>query len=359
MTLNIALQVGDPAPWFIEASSDRQGPYHFDKAAGRYALLFFFGSSMRPEVQESLAVVERHKAMLDQANLLFFGISSDPEDAARLTADPAAPGLHYIYDGAGKVGPLYGFRPEGPPAWLLVDPMLRVIAVFGHQPGVAQGIFELLARIPPAAARVQAEATPVLMLSDVFEPAFCAHLIDHYTRVGGALSGVFTEYDAGQSVRAMDMRFKRRRDCRIEQPELVAQIEQRISRRIVPEIRKIFQFHATYLERILVACYDAAEQGRFGAHRDNTLAAVAHRRFAISINLNDGFSGGGVSFPEFGPRAFSPPTGGAVVFSCGLMHRVETVTAGRRFACLTFAYDEAAAEIRRAHWKDRRGGDGG
>ena len=70
------------------------------------------------------------------------------------------------------------------------------------------------------------------------------------------------------------------------------------------------------------------------------------RRFAVSINLNEDFEGGEVSFSEYGPRSFRPPSRG-VVFSCSLLHRVSRVTRGRRYAFLPFLYDDAAALIRR------------
>jgi predicted 2-oxoglutarate/Fe(II)-dependent dioxygenase YbiX len=80
---------------------------------------------------------------------------------------------------------------------------------------------------------------------------------------------------------------------------------------------------------------------------DNTTKGTAHRRFAVSVNLNDDFDGGEVNFPEYGPRSFKAPPGGAVVFSCSLLHRVSKVTRGRRFAFLPFLYDDAAARIRK------------
>jgi predicted 2-oxoglutarate/Fe(II)-dependent dioxygenase YbiX len=123
-------------------------------------------------------------------------------------------------------------------------------------------------------------------------------------------------------------------------------LQARIIRRIVPEIAKVHQFHCTRMERYLVACYDAAEGGHFAPHRDNTTKGTAHRRFAVSINLNDDFDGGEVGFPEYGPRTFKAPTGGAVVFSCSLLHAVSRVTRGQRYAFLPFLYDDAAAALR-------------
>ncbi|MGH6966519.1 MAG: 2OG-Fe(II) oxygenase, partial [Phenylobacterium sp.] len=61
------------------------------------------------------------------------------------------------------------------------------------------------------------------------------------------------------------------------------------------------------------------------------------------------FEGGDLRFPEFGPRTYRPPTGGAVVFSCSLQHEATPVTKGRRYAFLPFLYDEAGAALREAN----------
>jgi predicted 2-oxoglutarate/Fe(II)-dependent dioxygenase YbiX len=153
---------------------------------------------------------------------------------------------------------------------------------------------------------------------------------------------------------------KRRRDVLIEASDLQDEIRDALRRRLVPEIRKAFQFEATRIERFVVSCYDAAEGGMFRAHRDNTTLGTAHRRFAVSINLNaEAFEGGDLRFPEFGRRTWRPPTGGAVVFSCSLLHEAMPVTAGRRYAFLPFLYDEAAALVREANRGFRlAGGEG-
>ena len=114
----------------------------------------------------------------------------------------------------------------------------------------------------------------------------------------------------------------------------------------MPEIAKVHQFKVTRMERYLVGCYTAEDEAHFRPHRDNTTKGTAHRRFAVSVNLNCDFDGGEVSFPEYGPRSLKPPPGGAVVFSCSLLHAVSRVTRGRRYAFLPFLYDEAAAKIR-------------
>ena len=116
-----------------------------------------------------------------------------------------------------------------------------------------------------------------------------------------------------------------------------------------PQILKAHQFKVTRMERYVVSCYSADDEAHFRGHRDNTTKGTAHRKFAVSINLNDDFDGGEVCFPEYGPRSFKAPPGGAVVFSCSLLHAVTKVTRGRRFAFLPFLYDDEAAKIREAN----------
>ena len=83
-------------------------------------------------------------------------------------------------------------------------------------------------------------------------------------------------------------------------------------------------------------------------HRDNTTKGTAHRRFAVTLNLNsEDYDGGYLRFLEYGPQLFKAPTGGAVVFSCSMLHKALPVTSGTRYVFLPFLYDEAAAVIRK------------
>lgn len=144
-----------------------------------------------------------------------------------------------------------------------------------------------------------------------------------------------------------DYGHKRRSDQDILDEGLRRSCVARIHARLVPEILKAFQFHATRIERYIVACYEAATGGHFRPHRDNTTKGTAHRKFAVSLNLNTGeYEGGNLRFPEFGPQTYTAPAGGAVVFSCSLLHEATPVTRGRRYAFLPFLYDDEAARVR-------------
>ena len=188
---------------------------------------------------------------------------------------------------------------------------------------------------------------PILMIPNVFAPEFCKHLVDLYKNNGGIPSGFMQEKD-GFTVYAQDNSFKKRSDYTIEDSKIKAHMRTAIQRRIVPEIRKAYHFEVSRIERYIVACYDATDGGGFfKAHRDNTTPATMHRRFACTINLNsDDYEGGELRFPEFSTQTYKPPTGGALIFSCSLLHEATPVISGTRYCTLPFFFDEGAEIIR-------------
>ena len=165
----------------------------------------------------------------------------------------------------------------------------------------------------------------VIVLDNVFDQDTCQQLIAGFESDGRDLSGVMREID-GRTRLVLDDAQKRRRDYLLTDETERKTITAHIRRRIVPEIAKIHQFAVTRIERYLVACYAAEDEAHFRPHRDNTTKGTAHRRFAVSINLSEEFDGGEVVFPEYGARGFRPSAGGAVIFSCSLLHAVTPVS---------------------------------
>jgi predicted 2-oxoglutarate/Fe(II)-dependent dioxygenase YbiX/peroxiredoxin len=360
---------GDPAP---DATLIGTGgaSYTIDRMAGRYVLLAFLHGADSPAGRAMRATIDRCTELFDDDRLTCLAITSEPGDLTEGRIATRLPGLRAVLDPERVAARLYGASPvaEGDSRvdlrsadgravdphrqmFALIDPDLRLRAVFPLVPdgsGTAAVEAALAALPPPGLHRGQPVQPPILILPRIFEPDLCTRLIETYETQGGTLSGFMREVE-GRTVGMHDASHKVRRDVLVTDPALSARIRGRVVRRIVPEIAKAYMFTVTRMERYLVACYDAGEGGHFAAHRDNTTSGTAHRRFAVSINLNDAFDGGEVCFPEYGPQGYRPPEGGAVVFSCALMHRVAPVTKGRRMAFLPFLYDEAAARIRSAN----------
>ena len=340
------LAVGEFAPWFHAATLNNPN-FHFSTIAGRFVLLAFLPPPGEAR-DRAMAAFEAHAGLFDDNKLTCFMVLRDAASIAG--ARDRLPGLRWFLDAEGKLSRIYGaLGNDGAeaPFWLLLDPMLRV---FARAPmGAEAAMFGEIAGLPALDDHAGAPLNaPVLIVPRVFEAQICQRLIACYEAHGGSPSGVMRDVD-GKTIGVMDD-FKRRRDVTIPDDGFRGELLARLRRRLLPEIKRVFQFEATRIERYIVACYDAADGGYFKPHRDNETLATAHRRFAVSINLNaESFEGGDLRFPEFGSRTYRPPTGGAVVFCCTLQHEATPVTRGTRYAFLPFLYDEAGAAIRQAN----------
>ena len=338
----MGLQAGAPAPMF-KALSPVNPSFAFSSVGGRYVVLAFLPEPGAAR-DAALAFAATYTQLLNDDNCLLFGVL--PDRASFETARNLLP-IRWFADFDGTLRRLYDAEgPDGSvvPRWVAIDPSLRVLGWADLGDGAR--VFEHLVRMgPPQNHAAVPLHAPVMIVPRILEPQLCRQLIDIYRADGGSVSGVMRERD-GKTIGVVDD-FKRRRDTTLTDETLLNTLRLRVQVRLAPEILKAFQFEATRIERYIVACYDARDGGYFRAHRDNTTAATAHRKFAVSINLNaEEFEGGDLRFPEYGPRTYRPPTGGAVVFSCSLLHEATPVTKGTRYAFLPFLFDEVGARIR-------------
>lgn len=343
---------GVPAPWFVGRTASKSS-FHFSTVAGRYVVLCFCGSADRDDSRRILADFHSHAARFNDVDASFFGVTVEQDDERLERIRDSIPGIRYFRDFDRAISRLYEACPDAGdyrPFTLVLDERLRVLKQFDFDDQPETHVARVLQVLdaqppirPPAPAEVQA---PVLVVPRVFEPELCRRLISLYEQNGGEDSGFMRDVN-GQTVGMYDYSHKRRRDYTIEDELIRTGCMHRIHDRLIPEIEKAFQFKATRMERYIVACYDAETSGHFRAHRDNTTRGTAHRRFAVSLNLNtEDYEGGALQFPEFGPHLHRPPTGGAVVFSCSLLHEATAVTKGSRYVFLPFLYDDAAARLR-------------
>lgn len=269
--------------------------------------------------------------------------------ADRLAADalPATDALNLVVLGDGRLRP--GARVLADPdgsirGWilkggaygaLLADANQRVVSSWRDPAPIGPWLTEALAgcrRDPPVEHR---QTAPVLILPRVVTADLRQRLID-------ALEDEWREgmvsVRVGDETRlapAPDR--KKRRDRTIKRDDaFYAEIRQVIAERLAPELWKAWWVEKVRSEAYYLGCYEADRSDFFAAHRDNNLPGTAHRRFAISIELNDDYDGGGVVFPEYSDDRWRAPAGGALVFSCALMHEAVPVSRGRRYVLLAF-----------------------
>lgn len=355
----VKLRAGDPAPWFAAASSVNPA-YHFDTVGGFYSVLCFFGDGGHPAGARIIGDLLAQQAFFSQRQVVFFGISTRPEDQAleKSVLDPVF--CKFIRDHDGRVSALYGvLSPEGPgrvdyrPTTFIINPMMQVAAVIPVEDPArhAAAVINACLRLPPVSAHNEpAVHAPILRIPRVLTPDECGLLIRLYRQGQQRPSGFVREVD-GRTVQLQDDDFKRRHDINLrDYPETQAAINQRLLKRVVPYVERAFQYRITRFERYLVARYGAERHEFFLPHRDNNSKGTAHRRFALSLNLNAGdYDGGYLRFPEFDNAAYRPAAGEAVVFSCSLLHEALPVTRGERFVLLNFFYNDDDARLRESN----------
>lgn len=346
---------GDPVPSFY-ARSATNPRYSFDSVAGRYIVLSFLGSCKVAGVAEFCSQLYADTQFFDDAFASAFIVSNDPHDERDALLVERYPGIRVFWDQDFALTDMFGCRQASQATesrislmtWIL-DPGLRVLRVIPitNLATHYEEVCKALAGLSSPADNVQGWA-PVLLVPNVLEPELCRELIAYCESRGTDESGFMrTDGQSGKTVMVVDHNHKRRSDCAIEDERLQIALRSRVVRRLVPQVERAFQFKASRMERYIVACYDTSTGGYFRPHKDNTTLGTAHRRFAVSIGLDDrSYEGGDLRFPEYGRRVYRPPTGGAIVFSCSILHEVTPMTQGKRYVVLPFLYDEAAAEVR-------------
>ena len=348
------LRPGDFAPSFTVPSSTHPA-FQFEMTGGRRVVLSFLGSLRHEQTSRALAALAAKQPWFAEHRTFVFPVSADAGDRQDPSVLQRAAPYTVFWDADLVVARLYGAIASdlAPAVTTLVagsfvlDENRRLVAFvpIGDPDHHADEVAAVIAQLRTAPERLILRQAPVLVVPNVLSRDYCRHLVDSYEVHGGVDSGYMTMRD-GKTVGIVDYFHKRRKDWFIADPAIRAALLEAVVGRIVPEVKKAFNFDVTQIERFLIACYDSATDDHFRPHRDDNAEGTAHRRFAVTINLNaEDYEGGDLRFPEYGRDTYRAETGGAVVFSCSLMHEALPVTRGRRYAFLPFLFDEAAAVL--------------
>ncbi len=300
----------------------------YSKAGGIPTVLIFSGAC-----DERMASIS---AALDGRNVNILAVmASEPAQTPRWP--------HPVFvDAKSVVRSAYRLGDPDASIVFVLDPNLRVLAsiVLDDARNAARKVRNALdsshADTEPRVVDTQA---PVLLIPNVLDPEICYFLMRVWEDRGNVETGVEQTRGSGRGEQ-INVEQKRRRDHTVRDDKLVRLLSSTIGRRVMPEVQRSFAYRATRFEGFKIACYDADSGGFFHAHRDNLSPSTAHRRFALTLNLNDQYTGGYLRFPEFGPHLYRPGAGGAVVFSCSHLHEVTEVTSGKRFTLLSFLFGE-------------------
>lgn len=324
-----------------------------DTVAGRPLVLVFLGGfSQAAALQPLLAFRDLHGefealgASVVAITRQTVGINADARESHGIP-------FRILSDLTGEVSRRYAALPGAaaarPPLAFVVSPAVKVARVIGGSEGARHADQALAAVediLAPRQALAMALHPPVLQVPDVLSPAECRFLIALHQRDDTPWNEPGDPVDQFDfRIRVGDHRRADRVDYVINEPAIVERLDQHLAQRLTPEIKKAFQYRVTRRETYHIACYQGRRGGFSIGHRDNTTSDLAHRRFALSINLNDGeYEGGELRFREYGEQRYRVPTGSAMVFSSSLLHEAMAVTAGRRYVLLSHLFGDDAAQ---------------
>ncbi len=353
---SVKLSIGNYAPVFI-LPCQMGGKFDSRHAQGAAMLWLFFPEITSPESQKLLLDLQALQEQFKLWDLTVIGISTDPlESLIEFTQTHQFPFFLISDQAAEMIQGLNLVKPDLPPGQiqakfcsLLIHPNCKILKIheaFDPSTHATQLLEDLKQLLPPQEPQHLTQIAPVLLISNVLPPEFCRELIEVWRTQGHGDSGFMVQQN-GKTVGEYDYTHKIRKDHFVSDPDLINRLRYFMIHRIRPEILKAYHFDFTRFEDFRIACYESSRGGFFRRHRDNTTAATAHRRFAMTLNLNtEEYEGGYLRFPEYGPHLYRPETGSAVIFSCSLLHEATDVTDGDRFALLSFFYGEKEAQLR-------------
>ena len=345
--------VGDRIPPFSLPAATAAAPGANQGLGKPLVLIFYQNDPAGGLVQQLSAFREAYRSFQD-LDVQVVAVGTESIEEQRALADRLSLPFPLLHDPQGRMSMSHGVSGPGIRKVLLIAPSTHVWAIFE---GPADStlpdrvLTEAKARLQKEAPRVIIQQAPVLIVPEAITPQIQQRLLDAWEHEGNEEYGHVSIVD-GKPVRKLDYGHKIRRDHYLKPGgELDAMVKACLSRRLLRELNFAFNFSITRSAGLRVGCYDSGRGGYFRTHRDNSTPATAHRRFAMSLLLNDDYEGGYLRFPEYGPHLYRPSARGAIIFSCSLLHEATDVTAGRRFVLLDFFYGEAEVAIRDANFR--------
>jgi peroxiredoxin len=323
-----------------------------DDVMGDPVVLVFDRNSPDAAPAESARLLQDFGALherLDGLTVTLFVLSQrSAADNAALARDQRFP-FQLLSDEDKAVFDAYGIETTtapAPPVSIVVDPNGRAVQVYQQQDLMEQvnQIVACLREMDAQRARGSLGAhPPVNVIPNAMDAEMCGRLIETWHNPVPLWEGD-GQTSTGFNVETGDFKVSNARYGNVVQyivrdAALMGDLDRTVMGRIIPQMEKAFGYRPKDREEYRIACYDVAEEGSLPAHRDNPTESTKHRRFTVSVNLNNrSYEGGELTFRESSDHRYDVPEGTAIVWSCSLLHEILPVTAGRRFILGTHLY---------------------
>ena len=318
-----------------------------DHLSGHYLLLAFLSVPDSDAATNLLRALAQCEGRFDAAGATILAVSASADAAANRKMKRAA-GFRWPVAGdpSGALFASYGLHKGSDAAnrLVLISPYRQIRAWFDlteDADSTLKVIMEVLDNSRSAEElRWAPPHAPILIVPNVLSPEECGKLVESVETdtpflVRRPQPG---EIAGNYRVPVYDHNRQDRVDLIIKDQNTLTFLDERIFGRVTPMIKKAFAYDVTRREELHIARYVGAREGIAMGHRDNTDTLGAHRKFALSMSLNEEYEGGEITFSEFSPRGYRVPAGTAMVFSSSLLHEVQETTSGVRYNLISHLF---------------------
>ncbi|MEM6476833.1 MAG: redoxin domain-containing protein [Pseudomonadota bacterium] len=318
-----------------------------DHLSGRHLLLMFLGDRDEDQTASLLKLLADQEGRLEAANANVLAIAATT-DASRHKRIKRATGFPWpvACDPSGGLFASYGLHKgsDHPDQLVVLTPFRQIRNWYELDKDAGSTMETVMDSLENAQAADDLHWSPphapILIVPNVLTPEECGKLVESVETETpfmvrqprpGEIPGNYT-------IPIYDHHRQDRVDLIIKDRNTLALLDERIFGRVTPMIKKAFAFDVTRREDLHIARYVGKREGIEMGHRDNTEPPGAHRRFALSMSLNDDYEGGEIAFREFSPRGYRVPAGTAMVFSSSLLHEVQETTSGVRYNLISHLF---------------------
>lgn len=345
---------GTPLLFTLTDDENRQFNLAEDHISGGYLVVVLVPVLSDPAVRSEIEAYQQHARAYEAANAKIVFVTAQTSNRVNRDAKRALKLFFPVFaDPTGLVFAAYGLHKTGSSVKptqmrsVVITPYRQIRCYWDIEmtPDHATKAAALIEQaMPPEEAAWTAPHAPVLIVPKVLSKQECVQLIGEFEKNDEVQ--IATPPPSGQpadfKIPVYEYNRQDRVDHVIGDPKLLAFLDQRIQERVLSMVKKVFAFNVNRRETLTIARYAGPRSGVEVGHRDN-VAAATHRRFALSLSLNDNYEGGALVFREYGNRGYRLPRGSAIVFSSSLLHEVEEITKGVRYNILSHFFNDAAA----------------
>jgi predicted 2-oxoglutarate/Fe(II)-dependent dioxygenase YbiX/peroxiredoxin len=343
-------------PFEHRDEQDRTFSLSDDAVAGRFVVLVLVNEPDSAAAQPVLEAFARAADAFEQRQLHLVAICANCDALANraLRRRSGFPGP-IVGDSTGAIFASYGVHKgsDRQTRIVVLTPYRQVRVWFDSPFDVEQTLGEVMTIVDNSSSASSTgdwapPHAPVLVVPQVLSPQECGQLIESCETGSPFMVRRPRQGEVAGNYRIPVYEHNRqdRVDIMVKDQRLQSFLDERIWGRIAPMIKKAFAFEITRREDLHVARYVGERSGNRIGHRDNVSAANAHRRFALSMSLNDDYEGGEIVFREFSPQGYRPPPGAALIFSSSLLHEVMETTRGIRYNLISHLFNDQSVRPR-------------